>query len=77
MIEARARHGDILERADLGPVKYASFALHEKLPVTKTYQEHDRMGTVRISGADSAVALDFCDGKLEQFRVPHRNKYGN
>ena len=76
-LEARARHGHILERAELGLLKYATFQLHDKLPITKTYNEHDRMGTIRITGADSAVALDFCDGKLEQFRLPHRNKYGN
>ena len=76
-LEARARHGQILERADLGVVNYAAFPLHEHLPVTKTYSEQDGMGTIRISGADSAVALDFCDGKLEQFRLPHRNKHGN
>ena len=71
VMEARGRRGKLLDRADLGLVYHAAFPLHEKLPVVKTYAEYDGMGTVRITGADSAVALDFCNGKLEQFRLPH------
>ena len=70
-IEARGVRGELLQRTQLGSIAHAAFPLHEKLPLIQAY---DGIGTLRIIGARSAVALDFCNGKLEQFRLPIHDK---
>lgn len=66
-IKAMNWNGELLGQADLGNVYHTAFPLHDKIPGVQ-----GQRGTLRIIGEAAAVGLDFCDGKLEQFRLPHR-----
>ena len=70
-VEARARDGGLLDTTNLGRTWHTAFSLYDKLPAVQTYMGQELMGTIHITGADSVVALDFCNGKLAQFRLPH------
>ena len=65
-IEAVDYNGDSMGSADLGEIYHTAFALKDKLP-----QLRDVSGQLRISGEAAAVGLEFCDGELAQFRLPH------
>ena len=60
------RNGELLGQADLGNIYHTAFALHDKIP-----EVQEQGGTLHIIGEAAVVGLDFCDGKLAQFRVPH------
>ena len=57
--------GILLGTIDLGNIHHTAFPLSEKLPQTMSMT----MGQVRISGASAALGLDFCNGRLAQFRL--------
>ena len=65
-IEAVDYNGDSMGSADLGNVYHTAFALKDKLP-----QLRSTGGQLRIIGEAAAVGLEFCDGELAQFRLPH------
>ena len=65
-IEAVDYNGDSMGSADLGNVYHTAFALKDKLPRLR-----DTRGQLRIIGEAAAVGLEFCDGELAQFRLPH------
>ena len=65
-IEAVDYNGESMGSADLGNVYHTAFALKDKLPQLRTVQ-----GQLRIVGEAAAVGLEFCDGELAQFRLPH------
>ena len=65
-IEAVDYNGDSMGSADLGNVYHTAFALKDKLPQLRTVP-----GQFRIIGEAAAVGLEFCDGELAQFRLPH------
>ena len=67
-IEAYTRTGEPLESVILESVHHTAFQLGDMLPQTQTYGS---LGLLRITGHVSVLALDFCAGKLEQFRLPH------
>ena len=67
-IEAYTRTGEPLESVILESVHHTAFQLGDMLPQTQTYGS---AGLLRITGHVSVLALDFCAGKLEQFRLPH------
>ena len=59
--------GILLGATDLGSIHHTAFPLTQKLPQTISMN----MGQVRISGVSSALGLDFCKGRLAQFRLTH------
>lgn len=63
-LEAVGRSGQTIGQADLGNIYHTAFPLGEPLPVQGT------QGTVRINGEVSVLGLEFCQGKLVQFRLP-------
>ena len=65
-IEAVDYNGDSMGSADLGDIYHTAFALKDKLPQLRTVP-----GQLRIVGEATAVGLEFCDGELAQFRLPH------
>ena len=65
-IEAVDYNGDSMGSADLGDIYHTAFALKDKLPQLRTVP-----GQLRITGEAAAVGLEFCDGTLAQFRLPH------
>ena len=65
-IEAVDYNGESMGSADLGNVYHTAFALKDKLP-----QLRSTGGQLRIIGEAAAVGLEFCDGELAQFRLPH------
>ena len=65
-IEAVDYNGESMGSADLGNVYHTAFALKDKLPQLRTVP-----GQFRIIGEAAAVGLEFCDGELAQFRLPH------
>ena len=65
-IEAVDYNGDSMGSADLGDIYHTAFALKDKLPQLRTVP-----GQLRIVGEAAAVGLEFCDGTLAQFRLPH------
>ena len=69
LIKAMNRNGELLGQADLGNVYHTAFALHDKIPGVQ-----EQWGTLHIIGEAAAIGLDFCDGKLKQFRIPHMLK---
>ena len=74
VLETRDSDGNLLECAQLGRIyPHGAFPLHEKLPSLSAYAGD---GTVRIIGVEAAAALDFYNGKLEQFRLPHPGVMG-
>lgn len=64
-LEAFRSSGDkVFFRVRLAPeVRHLSFMLDEWLPVPQ--------GTLHIGGEAGVMGLDFCGGKLVQFRLPH------
>ena len=68
-IKAMNHRGELLGQADLGNVYHKAFALHDEIPGVQ-----GEVGTVHIIGEAAALGLDFCDGKLKQFRLPHMLK---
>ena len=65
-IEAVDYDGNSMGSANLGNVYHTAFALKDKLPRLR-----DTGGQLRIVGEAAAVGLEFCDGELAQFRLPH------
>ena len=65
-IEAVDYNLDSMGSADLGEIYHTAFALKDKLPQLRTVP-----GQLRIVGEAAAVGLEFCDGELAQFRLPH------
>ena len=65
-IEAVDYDGNSMGSANLGNVYHTAFALKDKLP-----QLRSTGGQLRIIGEAAAVGLEFCDGELAQFRLPH------
>ena len=63
-LEAVGPSGQTIGQADLGNIHHTAFPLGEPLPVQGT------RGTVRINGEVSVLGLEFCQGKLVQFRLP-------
>ena len=59
--------GLLLGTTNLGNIHHTAFPLSEKLPQTVSLD----MGQVRISGVSAALGLDFCNGRLAQFRLTH------
>ena len=66
-LHAHDHSGMLLGSVDLGNIHHTAFSLSEKLPQTMSMT----MGQVRISGASAALGLDFCNGRLAQFRLTH------
>ena len=66
-LHAYDHSGMLLGSIDLGNIHHTAFALSEKLPQTMSMT----MGQVKISGASAALGLDFCNGRLAQFRLTH------
>ena len=64
-LHAYDHSGMLLGTTDLGNIHHTAFPLTEKLPQTISMN----MGQVRISGASAALGLDFCNGRLAQFRL--------
>lgn len=64
-VEAVQADGATAGSISLGKLYHTAFSLNERIPGV------DRAATVRISGAYAAVGLEFCQGKLAQFRLPH------
>lgn len=64
-IEAVHADGSTAGSMGLGKLYHTAFSLKERLPGA------DRAAFVRINGAAAAVGLEFCQGKLAQFRLPH------
>ena len=65
-IEAVDYNLDSMGSADLGEIYHTAFALKDKLPQLRTVP-----GQLRIVGEAAAVGLEFCDGELAQFHLPH------
>ena len=65
-IEAVDYNLNSMGSADLGEIYHTAFALKDKLPQLRTVP-----GQLRIVGEAAAVGLEFCDGELAQFRLPH------
>ena len=66
-LHAYDHSGILLGTTDLGSIHHTAFPLSEKLPQTISMS----MGQVRISGVSAALGLDFCNGRLAQFRLTH------
>ena len=66
-IHAFDHSGLLLGTTDLGSIYHTAFSLSEKLPQTISMS----MGQVRISGVSAVLGLDFCNGRLAQFRLTH------
>ena len=66
-LHAYDHSGILLGAIDLGSIHHTAFPLSEKLPQTISMS----MGQVRISGVSAALGLDFCNGRLAQFRLTH------
>ena len=66
-LHAYDHSGVLLGATDLGDIHHTAFPLSEKLPQTISMS----MGQVRISGVSAALGLDFCSGRLAQFRLTH------
>ena len=66
-LHAYDHSGILLGTTDLGNIYHTAFPLSGKLPQTMSMS----MGQVRISGASAALGLDFCAGRLAQFRLTH------
>ena len=66
-LHAYDHSGILLGTIDLGSIHHTAFPLSEKLPQTISMS----MGQVRISGVSAALGLDFCNGRLAQFRLTH------
>lgn len=69
-LHAYDHSGTLLGTSDLGNIHHTAFPLSEKLPQTMSMS----MGQVRISGVSAALGLDFCNGRLAQFRLTHSVK---
>ena len=65
-VDARDSTGGSVVQLRLGEIDHASFVLDERLP---TLQGLD--GTLHISGDVGLLGLEFCEGKLTQFLLPH------
>ena len=71
-ITLMTRRGEHSQSWDLGNAHHQAFNIYEKLHSLKQYYaDNEYFSTLVIRGASSAVALDFCDGRLQQFRLPH------
>ena len=66
-LHAYDHSGILLGTTDLGSIHHTAFPLSEKLPQTISMS----LGQVRISGVSAALGLDFCGGRLAQFRLTH------
>ena len=66
-LHAYDHSGMMLGSIDLGNIHHIAFSLTEKLPQTMSMT----MGQVRISGVSVSLGLDFCNGRLAQFRLTH------
>ena len=66
-LHAYDHSGILLGTTDLGSIHHTAFPLTQKLPQTISMN----MGQVRISGVSAALGLDFCNGRLAQFRLTH------
>ena len=66
-LQAYDHSGLLLGATDLGNIHHTAFPLSEKLPQTISLNR----GQVTISGVSAALGLDFCNGRLAQFRLTH------
>ena len=64
--------GQYSQHWELRNVYHEAFNIYEEFYGLKQYYiPSPRYVALEIKGATSAVALDFCDGRLQQFRLPH------
>ncbi len=65
-IEAIDYNLESMGSVNLGSLYHSAFSLKDKLSNLRRTQ-----GQLRITGEATALVLEFCDGKLSQFQLPH------
>ena len=70
-ITAVDSEGDYIESEYLPSVYHTAFSLKDKLPRLKDVAGQTGQIVISTYGEVAAVGLEFCDGELAQFRLPH------